>query len=379
MMHRILKFKSINLTLGGLITIIMSAIIVPAHAVTVDVLFLYDDYTNDYYNGSVATAAQSLVDQANGMYKASDVDIQLRAVGVLNYNISSTSMDVVLESYMTDWVKQQRTDYGADFVSYMHESGKCGVGWQAVHKDWAYNVIGPGCGGAVAFIHELGHNMGLAHSRIQGDTSGARYAYGLGHVVQNVFGTIMTYYFDYNAQGVSVFSSPRLTCYDLPCGVEEGEASQADAAKALNNVRTEIAGFYPTVIDGMDTDFTSCAVEGDTCSILDTQLVRYGANSYYKYKLLTNDSIQCSNSAFGGDPIRGTVKSCDSIAASQFSYTDCAGENETCSFLGTRVVRYGANGSYNYQLVNEEVSCTNAVFDDPIWGTRKSCSYSSAL
>ena len=53
----------------------------------------------------------------------------------------------------------------------------------------------------------------------------------------------------------------------------------------------------------------------------------------------------------------------------------CANENGTCSFTGTKLVRYGASGSYFYQTQTTSVACTNGQFGDPIVGTVKTCEY----
>ena len=58
-------------------------------------------------------------------------------------------------------------------------------------------------------------------------------------------------------------------------------------------------------------------------------------------------------------------------------WTTCAGEDSTCSFDGTRQVRYGANGVYVYKTVTGPVLCGNANFGDPIYGVVKTCSYST--
>ena len=57
------------------------------------------------------------------------------------------------------------------------------------------------------------------------------------------------------------------------------------------------------------------------------------------------------------------------------AWTFCANENATCSFTGTKLVRYGAPGFYNYGIYTSSVACTNAVFGDPIVGTAKTCDY----
>jgi hypothetical protein len=52
----------------------------------------------------------------------------------------------------------------------------------------------------------------------------------------------------------------------------------------------------------------------------------------------------------------------------------CAWENTRCSFTGSLEVSYGANGKFTTPKVfTGGVDCNNAVFGDPIYGTRKWC------
>jgi spore coat protein U-like protein len=60
------------------------------------------------------------------------------------------------------------------------------------------------------------------------------------------------------------------------------------------------------------------------------------------------------------------------------SWTACANEGATCSFSGTREVRFGANGVYTSKIITGSTPCTTAVFGDPIYGVAKTCSYSSS-
>ena len=58
-------------------------------------------------------------------------------------------------------------------------------------------------------------------------------------------------------------------------------------------------------------------------------------------------------------------------------WTLCAAENATCTFSGTRTVRYGAyNGTHSRwvtRVLNGGTSCSNGVFGDPFSGASKSC------
>jgi len=57
------------------------------------------------------------------------------------------------------------------------------------------------------------------------------------------------------------------------------------------------------------------------------------------------------------------------------AWTPCASETQQCNFSGTKQVRFGANGVYNYGTFTGGVVCSNAVFGDPIYGVIKHCDY----
>jgi beta-glucanase (GH16 family) len=59
------------------------------------------------------------------------------------------------------------------------------------------------------------------------------------------------------------------------------------------------------------------------------------------------------------------------------SWTNCATENGTCSFSGTREVRYGLDGKYATRTATGSIACTNEVFGDPYPGADKICSYAT--
>jgi len=58
------------------------------------------------------------------------------------------------------------------------------------------------------------------------------------------------------------------------------------------------------------------------------------------------------------------------------AWTKCADENGTCTFTGTKTVRYGSGTTYNTGTYTNSVACTNAVFGDPTPGVFKHCDYS---
>ena len=113
-------------------------------------------------------------------------------------------------------------------------------------------------------------------------------------------------------------------------------------------------------------------------------------------------SVVCSNAAFG-DPAHGQLKSCSyssnilatsgttgtsstaptnttstTPVATDAGWTTCAAEGGTCTFSGTRQVRFGVNGYYATKIVTGSVTCTIAVFGDPAYRMAKTCSYSNS-
>lgn len=55
------------------------------------------------------------------------------------------------------------------------------------------------------------------------------------------------------------------------------------------------------------------------------------------------------------------------------TYTWCASEGATCSFSGTRTVRYGTTTSSVDKTLSNGTPCSNAVFGDPAYGSAKQC------
>lgn len=119
-----------------------------------------------------------------------------------------------------------------------------------------------------------------------------------------------------------------------------------------------------------------CSNEGGRCTFSGTTQVRYGANGTYSSQTFTN-GVDCNNINFG-DPVPGASKRCEYNAnqVAAIPWTFCANENQTCSFSGTRTVRYGANGQYRTNVFTSSTACSNTAFGgDPALGVRKTCEY----
>ena len=246
--------KNIKSILVGTAVTTIGVFSQPVFAEQVDLLLLYDGFTENRYNGSPIAAMTAWVDNANAAYADSQVDIQLNLVGLELFNPTSTGIaDKLTEIRTSAEVASLRNQYGADFVSLIasRDGGICGIGNLAVNARYAFNVTGVQCG-YITLVHELGHNMGLGHSKQQG-SSGARYGYGTGYGVDNEFATIMAYPQAFNTYTrINRFSDPERVCEGLKCGVAIGDSEEADAHTALNNVRFDIANFRDSVSGTVD-------------------------------------------------------------------------------------------------------------------------------
>lgn len=90
----------------------------------------------------------------------------------------------------------------------------------------------------------------------------------------------------------------------------------------------------------------------------------YADNNGFGTLLFTQDAIHVL------DP-RGTGSTPGGFAA-------CAKEGAACKVTsGTGLVAYGARGVWHYRQVGvgQSIDCTNAVFDDPLAGVVKTCSF----
>lgn len=127
--------------------------------------------------------------------------------------------------------------------------------------------------------------------------------------------------------------------------------------------------------EGGPSGYSLCANENGTCSLAEPAMIAYGAAGAYAYRRVHDGRVDCTNAAFGKDPLYGVVKGCYvAPAGGPAGWTQCAPENSTCSAGTPRTLVYGARGAFLTRWVTEPVSCTNATFGgDPIPGVRKTC------
>ena len=129
--------------------------------------------------------------------------------------------------------------------------------------------------------HEIGHLMGLVHSKAQGEADGA-FPWSRGHGVNGDFVTTMGYSTAFeDAPALGYFSSPSLKCggSGLPCGIARSDyASGADAVLTLQTTAYQIAaisnGYSPvlTIIgDNPATVTSEAAISELTATATDAE------------------------------------------------------------------------------------------------------------
>ena len=127
-----------------------------------------------------------------------------------------------------------------------------------------------------------------------------------------------------------------------------------------------------------DDIWTTIAKEGERFTVSGTQTVRYGSGSTW-ITMQVNGSGECSNGAFGQDPLYGVVKECQTESSGDTGWTVIAGEHSGFTVNGSQTVRYGNGTSWITQSVSGAGECSNEYFGaDPLYGVVKECQVASA-
>jgi len=260
--------RLVNLSIAatlGLVTVTTGALAVD-EVIELDTLVLYSQGASDKYSGDAETRINHLIETTNKIYADSGLNVKLNAVKIQKYAMDdSATSGKVLGTIRGDAnIAKIRNEVGADNVVMYRPyagDGACGMGYQNNYlrdpnatwvEKYMYAHVTINCGGYVT-AHEVGHNSGLGHSAKQGSTGA--YEYARGHGIQNNFTTVMAYSGVYNGAKIYKYSSPKLECKGLPCGVEEGEENAADAVKALRQTIPLIEKFR-SHIDTIDNNTT---------------------------------------------------------------------------------------------------------------------------
>ena len=256
----------------------------------IDVLVLYTTAAAEQAGGEASMRAQVdvLLSETNRAFAASDVAARVtgwaRKVSYVESGDLGTDVSRLRQSRdgQLDEAHRLRFELGADLVHLLvaftpeksdDGSYSCGVGYTALHRDYAFGVTLSYRGCQYTFAHELGHNLGLHHDRYQQftyetDSSPAHvpYAYGYSNAATfspvgggRCWSTVMAYYKhcydvpggrDFHEQLLS-FSNPytRHQSSGEPMGVLGEEETRevdgpANAARALEAVSSRVARYF---------------------------------------------------------------------------------------------------------------------------------------
>lgn len=221
----------------------------------VNVLFVYPDSLVDIYPDNLHQRFDEVLAKTNQIYRNSDVKITLKNVGAIKVKYPDNK-DAVTALYDLTYLKndrfyevhKQRYLLGADLVIFARAAKTSNLGgfswingYNGIISDFVgfmYSYISIDHYNYVA-AHEIGHNFGLRHSRLQDPFIGATFDYALGYGLKEKYITIMAHRSSFNTENkVYLFSNPKLTCENSPCGVDASNTSQgANAALALNAIR----------------------------------------------------------------------------------------------------------------------------------------------
>lgn len=296
-----------KLKLNKFLPLLMCFSTLAVNAEELDVLILYTEAARDLVGKDVIDdRIKAYIDAANDSYDVSEIDIDLvLAQSALVTDVDDTGQietviidgvdtDVWVQNYTSedclsdlwqglgdfDEVPELRDTFGADFVVLLRDIGDTGgLGYMDQGSDnfdvFAYSVVriqNP----LSTVTHELGHNMGLSHSRRQDGRGFSDHATGFGierevdvngKITENGFVTIMAYASEFNwATEIAVISNPDIECDTgdtvFACGIDSAEDDGADGALVLNE-RKEVYSAYrisPMIgsVELADENFSNC-------------------------------------------------------------------------------------------------------------------------
>ncbi len=225
-------------------------------------LVLYSESSSDLYSDPVLRITH-LVNVTNQLTADSHMplDLEIAHIERVNYPDGFSMVDALeAVTLNTDAafnsVPALRNEHEADLVVLFRpyaNDGLCGYAWVGAQSsngdfsdprqaDFGFSTVAINCSD-YTLAHELGHNLGLVHSR-QETPEGGSLAHGAGYGTRNGFATIMADASSFNAIKLPVLSSPASMCQGEPCGVDRADPiAGADAVHAVGVAKSQVANY----------------------------------------------------------------------------------------------------------------------------------------
>ena len=237
---------------------------------TLDLLVLFTPAAKKQeppWPGGLKGLIRVAVAEMNTALANSEIDIQVRLVKIKRVGYEKSGEDQAFMSGALadltrpgdghmDKAQRLRDRFGADFVQLIIQRNisACGMGWiggarqglETADGDFAFSVTAWRCLLFDTLAHELGHNMGAQHSRL--DPVSARagaYDYSYGHKIETKIQTIMAYSCESPCVSPLAYSNPDVAFEGIPAGVPVGSAQPADNRRSFNNDRRVMEAYRP--------------------------------------------------------------------------------------------------------------------------------------
>ena len=261
---------------------------------TVDVLVLYTTKAKEWASGSNNSITND-IDEIfalnesfkNDIIENSELALKIRFVGYVEIdNATATSTDDKLDNmrnnvytgstHTSDTVDihSLRNQFGADLVALVdsiQDTGGLGyrpgnIGGTSANaytvsrvQQMSFNYV---------LMHEIGHNFGNSHGRIQGSAAagelGGMFQFSTGYYFEasdgSNYNTVM-HYGDSNSSDIPYFSNPRVAYLDSASGSYTGDGGPSDNALSMTLAKNWLADYRETVVDPPIIALSTTAIE----------------------------------------------------------------------------------------------------------------------